>query len=233
MKEAIILAGGFGTRLQHIVNDVPKPMAPINGIPFLSYLFDYLIKFNIEHIILSTGYLHEKIESFYKYQYHNIKISYACETSPLGTGGAIRFAFSKCKTDEALILNGDTLFRIDIDEFISFAKTKKTNLSIVLRNIEDVSRYGSVQFDNNMKINSFTEKCNSTGKGFINGGIYWVKKQLFDKFQLPEKFSFEKDLMEKYCSSDSFYAYQSNGYFIDIGIPEDYAKAQIEFKHLD
>lgn len=232
VKEAIILAGGFGTRLQHIVNDVPKPMAPINGKPFLSYLFDHLIKFNFNHIVLSTGYLHEKIESFYKNKYQNISISYAHEDYPLGTGGAIRFALSKCKTDEALILNGDTLFCVDIDDFISFSKSKKSNLSIVLREVEDVSRYGSVQFDSNMKINLFTEKSKVSGKGFVNGGIYWINKKLFDDIQLPEKFSFEKDLMEKFCLTDNFFAYQSDSYFIDIGIPDDYAKAQIEFKIL-
>lgn len=100
LKEAIILAGGFGTRLQAVVSDVPKPMAPINNEPFLNYVFDYLKHYNIKHVVLSTGYLSEKISEYYKGEYKGIKVSYTKEVEPLGTGGGIRLALEKCLTNE-------------------------------------------------------------------------------------------------------------------------------------
>ncbi len=115
LKEAIILAGGFGTRLKSVVNDVPKPMAPINNEPFLNYVFDYLKHYQIEHVVLSTGYLSEKIVEYYKTVYKGIKVSYAKEETPLGTGGGIRLAMTKCTTKDVLVLNGDSFFDVDIN----------------------------------------------------------------------------------------------------------------------
>lgn len=228
MKEAIILAGGFGTRLQSVIQDLPKPMAPINGKPFLSYLLDYLIAYQYNHVILSTGYLHDKIEDYFGNQYKSVPISYARETVPLGTGGGIQFALSNCVTQNVLILNGDTLFKVDLARFEQFHKIHNSKLSIVLREVDNVSRYGSVIYDDNSRIINFMEKNINRGKGFINGGIYLIDKELFSSFSLPEKFSFEKDLMERYYQSEQFFAMVSNGYFIDIGIPDDYYKAQKE-----
>lgn len=228
ITEAIILAGGFGTRLQHVIKEIPKPMAPINGVPFLSFVLNMLIPLDIQHVVLSTGYLHEKIFDFYQNRYKSLKISYAQETSPLGTGGGLRFALQQCETDNVLVLNGDTLFRIQFDSFFDFFLSKKADVAIALRNVSDVSRYGSVIVNEHQKIIRFTEKNELQGEGFINGGIYLLKKSAFQKFIFPEKFSFEKDFMEKYCASENFYGFYSDGYFIDIGIPCDYERAQRE-----
>lgn len=227
-KEAIVLAGGFGTRLQGVVKDVPKPMAPINGRPFLTYILDYLIEYHYTRVILSVGYLHEKIEEFFGRQYKSLEIDYAVETEPLGTGGGILFAMSKCKTDNVLVINGDTMFKVDLDAFERFYAEKECLLSIVLREVEDVSRYGSVTIGNNNLITLFSEKGVSSGHGFINGGVYMINRALFEKYPRSQKFSFEKDLMEKLYTQEQFYAMPSDGYFIDIGIPEDYARAQNE-----
>ena len=227
-KEAIILAGGFGTRLQGVVKDVPKPMAPVNGRPFLTYILDYLIEYQYTKVILSVGYLHEKIEEYFGNQYKSLEIDYAVETEPLGTGGGIAFAMSKCVTDNVLVINGDTMFKVNLTEFEQFFAENNCLLSIVLREVDDVSRYGSVTIGNNNLIILFSEKGISSGRGFINGGVYLINRALFDQYPQPKKFSFEKDFMEKLYTQEQFFAMPSNGYFIDIGIPEDYARAQQE-----
>lgn len=229
ITEAIVLAGGFGTRLQHIVSDVPKPMAPINGTPFLTFIFKKLIASGIEHVILSTGYLHEKIEDYYHDHFENLRISYAKEEEPLGTGGAIRYALSKAYTEDVLVLNGDTLFNIDFDKLNIFYQEKKTSLVLALRKEKDVSRYGCVVTDKNNKVIAFTEKNEAHGEGLINGGIYLLNKNLFATLNLPPQFSFEKDVLENIYKTTDFYGLAFDDYFIDIGIEEDYKRAQIEF----
>ena len=228
-KEAIILAGGFGTRLQGVVKDLPKPMAPVNRRPFLTYILDYLIEYGYTKVVLSVGYLHEKIEDYFGNQYNSLEIDYAVESEPLGTGGGILFAFSKCVTDNVLVINGDTMFKVDLDEFERFHREKACLLSIVLREVEDVSRYGSVEMGDNGMITLFSEKQATIGRGFINGGVYFIDRNLFEKYPQSQKFSFEKDLMTRYYTQEMFYGMPSDGYFIDIGIPEDYARAQREF----
>ena len=228
IKEAIILAGGFGTRLQGVVKDLPKPMAPVNGRPFLTYILDYLIDYQYNKVVLSVGYLHEKIEEFFGTHYKSLEIDYAVETEPLGTGGGILFAMSKCTTDNVLVINGDTMFKVDLDAFERFHEEKGGLLSIVLREVEDVSRYGSVTISDDNLIALFIEKQVTFGRGYINGGVYLINRKLFEKHPQPRKFSFEKDLMTKFYTQELFYAMPSDGYFIDIGIPEDYARAQQE-----
>lgn len=232
MREAIILAGGFGTRLRHVVSDVPKPMAPINGRPFLEFLLDYLKDFAFEHVVLSTGYMHEKIESHFGNKYKGMTISYAKEESPLGTGGGMLNAVSCCKGDEMVVLNGDTMFRIDYNELLEFHHTKDCDLSVVLRQVVDTARYGSVGIDERQRICRFAEKSESSGAGLINGGIYMIDRRLFDGFAMGEKFSFEKDLMERQVAQKEFFGYPSEAYFIDIGIPEDYYRFGEECEHI-
>ena len=129
LKEAIILAGGFGTRLQAVVSDVPKPMAPINNEPFLNYVFDYLLHYKIEHVVLSTGYLADKISDYYKNEYRGIKISYTIEETPLGTGGGIRLAMTKCYTSDVLVLNGDSFFDVNITDHFNNHISKQADCS--------------------------------------------------------------------------------------------------------
>ena len=225
---AIVLAGGFGTRLQGVVKDLPKPMAPVNGRPFLTYILDYLIDYGYQKAVLSVGYLHEKIVDYFGDSYKSLAIEYAVENEPLGTGGAIAYSLSKCSSDNVLVLNGDTLFRVDLAAFEDFHKQKSGLMSMVLRQMPDVSRYGSVHFDNDSRITLFAEKNTDSGEGFINGGIYLINKQLFTKHPQSTKFSFEKDLMEMIYDTEPIFGFRSDAYFIDIGIPEDYARAQQE-----
>lgn len=217
--EAIILAGGFGTRLKHVVSDVPKPMAPIKDRPFLEYILEDLEKKGITHVVLAVGYMKEKIKDYFKNQYKNIEISYSGEDSPLGTGGAIKKAVSKCKENNIFIINGDTFYDVDLKNMEKFHIENQSSLTIAVKEMENFDRYGSLVIENN-KIIKFEEK-KPMSKGKINGGIYLIKKDIFQNVK-QESFSFEKEILED--EKIKKYAYENNGYFIDIGIPEDYYK---------
>ena len=221
--QAIILAGGFGTRLQSVVSDVPKPMAPINGKPFLEYLLDELEMQGFNKVVFAVGYKKECIINYFGNSYKNLEIIYSSEDEPLGTGGCVRKAFQYIDEDFAFVLNGDTMFKIDFKEM---AKLK--SVSIACKKMYSFERYGEVKLKDN-HINSFAEK-KYVDEGYINGGIYYLPKDIFQKYKLPDKFSLEKDFFEKYIDKLNIKAFLSDDYFIDIGIPEDYSKAQIDFK---
>ena len=220
----IILAGGFGTRLSTVVKDVPKPMAPINGKPFLHYIFKELEHQKIKQVVLSVGHLKEVIQDYFQDSYLGISIQYAIENEPFGTGGGIKHAFNFVE-DDAFVLNGDTFFDIEL------SKLKKTDadISIALKPMFNFDRYGTVELNNENRIVSFNEKkyCEH---GLINGGVYYFKKSMFDKIETERKFSFEKDILEKHLHHLQIQGTVFDNYFIDIGIPEDYKQAQIDFK---
>ncbi len=231
LKEAIILAGGFGTRLQSVVNDVPKPMAPINRIPFLNYVFDYLKFYKIQHVVLSTGYLSEKIVEYYKDEFKGIKISYAKEETPLGTGGGIRNAMTKCKTSDVLVLNGDSFFDVNIKTHYRNHIFKQADCTLALRKVDNAARYGTIELGRLDRISAFKEKDNKEVQGLINGGVYILNREVYlNKTEANAVFSIEKDFYEKRLKELNIFGFEYNGYFIDIGIPEDYKKAQDDFK---
>lgn len=228
--EAIILAGGFGTRLKQVVSDVPKPMAPINEIPFLVYIFNWLNKYNVTHVVLAVGYKKEVIIDHFGKKYKNIDIDYSIEDTPLFTGGAIKQALNKCREDNIFIINGDTFFDVNLEELLAQHIKLNADFTISVKEMKDFDRYGIVKINENKEVIGFEEKKYHE-KGYINGGIYCIKKDLLNKISKPT-FSFEKDYMEKYYLKDDIKAYFSDSYFIDIGIPEDYSKAQIDFKNI-
>ena len=231
--EAIILAGGFGTRLQKVVNDIPKSMALINNRPFLEYQINYLKKYNINRIILSVGYKKNIISDYFKDNFNGIEIVYAVEDKPLGTGGGIKNALKFLKSDFAFILNGDSLFNVNLTDFYNFHKNNKSKISIALRCLDDVGRFGSVEINNNNEIINFAEKKDRKGKGYINGGIYLFDKKYFLNLDMPEKFSIEKDFFEKIIKKEKVFGFLSDDYFLDIGIPDDFIKAQDDFKKFE
>jgi len=226
--EVIILAGGFGTRLQSIVKNVPKPMADINGRPFLSFLLDYLINQKVKKVLLSVCYKHEAIENYFGFRYKNIEIGYVFETIPLGTGGAIREALKYVSDDNVIVLNGDTFFCINLSEMYDFHRGKRSNLTIAVKATENCSRYGAVIIQND-KIVQFEEKA-SNSFGYINGGIYIINSKVISSIidEFGNQFSFERDFIQKIAKKINVFSYISNDYFIDIGIPEDYAIAKKE-----
>lgn len=225
--ECIILAGGLGTRLRSEIEDVPKCMAPINGKPFLEYLFEYLERQFVDTVILSLGYQHRVVSDWLNGKAFTFKIQRVVETDPLGTGGGIRLALRKAKEAQAFILNGDTLF--DVDLRAMKAQMKPTDKAVVaLKPMQNFDRYGSVLLDNNNYIKEFKEKefCQN---GLINGGVYLLNTGLENLHRFPDQFSFEKDFLEKESGCGSLHGFQSDNYFIDIGIPEDYHRAEKEF----
>ena len=228
LREAIILAGGFGTRLSHVVSDVSKPMAPVYGRPFLCYLLDRLVDAGIQRAVLATGYKHECIETYFGTEYRGLELVYSNEDTPLFTGGAIRQAAQHIDSTDFVVLNGDTLFDIDFQQLHSFHIAHNAHLSVALRRVEDTGRYGAVTCEND-RITAFKEKTDSLGEGDINGGIYAINRPWLMSLNLPTKFSFEKELMQPLAGDPHFYGLSFNNYFIDIGVPDDYFRAQKEF----
>lgn len=223
--EAVVLAGGFGTRLASVVSDVPKPMAPVAHRPFMEWILDLLIEKGCKRVVIAVGHLAEVIISHFGNSYKGIEIIYSKEVHPLGTGGAIKQALSFCKDDSVVVLNGDTLFDVDLFKLISLLEDKQCNLALALRRVDDSSRYGSAEVLDGYVV-KFGEKGTS-GAGFITGGIYAMKRNLLDC--MPEVFSFETDFEEQYVQNNFVAACRNDGFFIDIGIPEEYQRAQIEF----
>lgn len=229
IKEAIILAGGLGTRLRNITKYVPKPMADINGKPFLEYILNYLRFYKIQRVILAVGYKAEIIKNYFGFKFKDISILYSEEKELLGTGGAIKQAISLTKEKDVFILNGDTFFDIDLERFYKFHKDKKSKISLALKRMENFDRYGVIEVNNNNKIVAFLEK-KQRESGLINGGVYLIDRNFFLSLDLPNKFAFEKDFLEKYYSICNFYGLPFDSYFIDIGIPEDYERAKRDFE---
>lgn len=221
--EAIVLAGGLGTRLRSVVTDLPKPMAPIGDKPFLEYILKYLKKNGVKKVILSVGYKWETIKEYFGNRFNGLELIYSVEDEPLGTGGAIKKAMLHVNGKKVYIINGDTFFDVDLK---SLTLEDNSQLILSLKQMEKFDRYGCVESDKKGLVTAFTEK-EYKEVGNINGGIYLASREIFENFELEEIFSFEEfmqyNFKELKISSKVF-----ENYFIDIGIPKDYEKAQKE-----
>lgn len=230
---AIILAGGFGTRLRDVVKDIPKPMAPVAGKPFLAWVLEYCASQGITQAILAVGYLHERIQDYFGEEYSGIQLKYSVENEPMGTGGGISKAMGMLEASApAFVLNGDTMFKVDLKVMMDSFTENINGVLLALKPMTDFERYGAVLLDDDQRIVSFLEK-KYTPEGLINGGVYLLCPKTLD---IPEllslnkgKFSFETDFLSQTSFGIEKKGFISNGYFIDIGIPEDYSKAQIDF----
>ena len=225
--EAIVLAGGLGTRLRSVVSDLPKPMAPVEGKPFLEYIFRYLKKNGIDRIVLSVGYKWESIRDYFGEEYEGMALIYSVENEPLGTGGAIKKAMDSVKSENVFIINGDTFFDVPL-QTLNDQLSPDSKLLLSLKRMHNFNRYGCVESESAGKVTAFTEK-GYRESGDINGGIYLASADLFDDYDLEENFSFEA-FMEEHFSMLGVRAKIFDGYFIDIGIPEDYSRAQNELR---
>ena len=225
--EAVILAGGRGTRLNSVVTDVPKPMAKIGDKPFLQYSLDHLVSQGVERFILAVGYKYEAVRAFFGQTYQGVPIEYSIEYEPLGTGGALRQAMNRVEGKDFLAINGDSLFKIPLAPLRHFHEQTGAVLTVALKRMSDCGRYGSVRVNAEGRFSSFEEKRSGVS-GAINGGVYLLRRKFLSELNLPERFSFEQDVLENMCSHCPFYAIEFTDYFIDIGIPEDYARAADE-----
>ncbi len=229
--ECIILAGGFGTRLRDTIGEYPKCMAPVNGTPFLHYLFRYLAGQGCQKVILSLGYKSEVVISWL----HTQQLPFACEwvteQQPMGTGGGLALALQKTKEDHIAVFNGDTFFRVDIQALFDAHTNKRAVITVALKFLYRFERYGTVLVSDDTLITDFGEK-KFQEQGWINGGVYIIDRLRFLSRDMPSAFSLEMDYLEAFVQEHNFYGKKATDYFIDIGIPEDYRKVQMDFKTL-
>jgi len=227
--EAIILAGGLGSRLRATVPDLPKPMAPIHGRPFLEYLLDYWAGQGVSRFVLSVGYKRDIIEEHFATRYKGTEVDYAVEDQPLGTGGGLLLALKHLRrTGPFLIMNGDTFFEVDLAPMRRYHRERRAELTIALREVEANSRYGGVGIDKEGKITSFDNRARTADRALINGGVYLAEKSAFTGMALEsdEPVSIEDQLYPRMLAEGRrVYGFPSSGRFIDIGIPEDYRRA--------
>lgn len=223
MREAIVLAGGFGTRLRQMVADRPKPMAPVAGRPFLEILLDSLAAKGIERVVLSLGFMAETIVRHFGESFAGISLEYVVEDRPLGTGGATRLAMASCRGDHVFIFNGDTFLDLELDAVERLWQACRRPI-IVGREVADTARYGRLLAADG-RITGFTEK-GIPGRGLINAGCYVFNRGQLDDFALNQAFSLEADYLSAAVSRTWFGLFTTAAEFIDIGVPEDYLRAQ-------
>jgi D-glycero-alpha-D-manno-heptose 1-phosphate guanylyltransferase len=226
---AIILAGGLGTRLKEAVPDLPKCMAEVAGEPFIVHVIRYLLSQGVEHFIISLGYKADVLQSFLDKKFHTLHIEYCIEEEPLGTGGAIQFACKKLSCKNVIVVNGDSIYKADLKALTILHEANDAACTLALKPMQNFDRYGVVEINENSTIKSFREK-QYYPSGLINAGVYLLNKDQFLEKGFPEKFSFEKDFLEKHFSEGKMFGLINDDYFIDIGIPEDYSRAQTELK---
>lgn len=219
--EVIVLAGGLGTRLRSVVHDIPKCMAPIGEQPFLAWLLAWLCRYPVNHIVFSVGYLREQIMDFLSDRPWPFSYDFAVEEQPLGTGGGIRLALGYCKENQVFVVNGDTFYPVDLALMPSLAP-----VTLALKPLQRFDRYGAVELQGE-RVTAFHEK-GYYEEGLISGGVYALDRSRLDLSSLPGRFSFEKEVLEPLALSGQLAGWVSDAYFIDIGIPEDYTRAQEE-----
>ncbi len=232
--EAIVLAGGFGTRLALRLEGVPKPMAPVAGRPFLEILLTQLHRAGCSRVLLSVGHLHNVIQDHFGVAFNGMRIDYVVENAPLGTGGAIRLALAQASEESVLVLNGDTFLNADYAGMLRFHAAEGAEVTIAVVHQPDIARYGGVVIEDN-RIVRFDEKARSgpgatpgPTPGWISAGAYVLARDFAWPPGLAEKFSIERDFFVPQVAHLRPAAYKVDGYFLDIGVPEDLDRAQTE-----
>lgn len=224
---AAILAGGLGTRLRSVVSDRPKVLADINGRPFLAYLLDQLATAGIKRVVLCTGFQAGLVRDVLGDVHDGLQLSYSEETSPLGTGGALRLALPSLNSDPVVVLNGDSYCDVDLGAFNQFHQERQAEATVLLTHVPDVGRYGQVRVDADDRVLGFDEK-GGTGPGWINAGLYLVGQSLLNGIPAGRSVSLEREMFPAWIGR-RFYGYRQGGRFIDIGTPESYAEARLFF----
>jgi D-glycero-alpha-D-manno-heptose 1-phosphate guanylyltransferase len=223
---AVLLVGGLGTRLQSVVPGMPKPLAPVGKKSFLHLLVRQLQSQGIRDLVMCTGYLSDQIEKeLGDGRDWGVAIRYSKELQPLGTGGAVKLAERYLPADsDFLVMNGDSFLELDFRQFLRFHREHRGLMSMAVRGVSDAARYGTVQLDTFHRVVDFHEKTGAQAAGIVNGGVY-----VFDRAVLrhiPDgPASLEKDVFPRLLA-EGIYGFEQHGLFIDIGTPEDYARAQ-------
>lgn len=226
--EAIVLAGGFGRRLRQVVPDVPKPMAPIGGRPFLELLLRSLARKGFSRIILSVGYMAEQICGYFGGSFAGMDLFYAVEDKPLGTGGGVRYAMEQMDTDHVFVFNGDTFLDLEVAD-VELQWSIQHRPLIVGREVQHADRYGRLLVKGQM-VEGFAEK-GAIGPGLINAGCYVFNRNQLDLYPLGLEFSLEKDYLARAVADREIDVFITRGIFIDIGVPDDFLSAQNILAH--
>lgn len=222
---AFVLCGGLGTRLRSVVSDRPKSMALIGDVPFLQLLLQGLKAQGVEEVILGTGYRAEQIEDFFgSGEALGLRILYSQEETPLGTGGALRLAEEQL-SDPVLVMNGDSYVEWSLAAMSNLFREHQADIVMVLQEVPEVSRYGSVTIAADGRVSEFVEKGSRTGAGLINAGIYLLRKEIVSALAVGSAISLERDVFPKFLGK-KFYGLVLRGTFIDIGVPADLERAQ-------
>jgi NDP-sugar pyrophosphorylase family protein len=226
---AAILAGGLGTRLRSVVADRPKVLAEVSGRPFIEYLLDQLVLAGVKTVVLCTGFLGEQIEKRLGDAYQGLQLLYSRETSPLGTGGALRLALPLLNSESVLVMNGDSYCDARLDAFAVWHEARESLATILLTETDDTRRYGRVETSSDGQILRFQEKANTDGPGWVNAGIYLLRREVIASVQPPNKsVSIEREIFPRWIDH-GLYGYRSEGRLWDIGVPDAYARANAEF----
>lgn len=226
-EEAIVLVGGLGTRLRPLVSDVPKPLAPVAGRPFLAWVLDHLAAAGVARTILATGYMAEVVESAIGDRWQGMAVDYSVEPSPLGTGGAVRKAAALLRGEGAHVVNGDTFLRYSPARLASATRRAGAGIGIALAEVDDVARYGAVEREGEL-ITGFSEKGRH-GTGWINAGCYFLPAGTIAALPVATAFSLEQEVVGPLAAAGRAIGHTETGEFIDIGVPEDYRRAQSLF----
>jgi D-glycero-alpha-D-manno-heptose 1-phosphate guanylyltransferase len=229
MTNAILLAGGLGTRLSAVSGGLPKPLVDVAGRPFIEHVLDMVVDAGSMRMVMAVSYRWELLRDYFGNTYRGLDIDWSVENSPLGTGGAIRLAFETFGLDRAFVLNADTLFRVDLKELERLHIVSDSVVTMALRVVKDANRFGVVELDAEQRVVEFHEKGRH-GPGLVNGGIYVIERSVLDLQNLPAVFSFERDVLEAKLACLRPLGVPSEGYFIDIGIPEDLERARRELQ---
>ena len=225
--ECIVLAGGLGTRLRGVVGELPKCLAPVAGRPFLGWLLDNLELCGFDHIILSLGYGSDAVQAFVAQRPASADIECVVELEPLGTGGAVRLALERAREEQLFVLNGDTYFDVPFREMLESHRESGAAATLALKPMRGFDRYGTVSLgEDACTVEAFREKA-PCAEGLVNGGIYLLRRDALAS--LPERFSLEREWLEPQAATGSLAGFVCDGYFLDIGIPEDYERAQGDF----
>jgi NDP-sugar pyrophosphorylase family protein len=225
---AAVLAGGLGTRLRSVVPDQPKGLAEIHGRPFLAYLLDQLAAAGLHSVVLCTGYLGEQISATFGIHYGPLQLSYSHEREPRGTGGALRLALSHLGSDPVLVMNGDSYTAVDLKPFLDWHCKRCAKATMLLTQVTETKRYGSVKVDTDGAVIEFVEKGSGVATNWVNAGVYLLSQQVLRSIPERANVSLEYDVFPRWIGH-GLYGYRSSGSFLDIGTPEDFGKAELFF----
>lgn len=228
---AVVLAGGLGTRLKAVIDNKQKVIAEVSNKPFLEYILKQLVAYNIKDIVICTGYKADAVKEYFGEKYENANITYSKEKEPLGTGGAIKNAIPHIKSEIFIAMNGDSFCEANLSKFYEFYSKKNAKIGMLLTEVDDCKRYGSVTLDENHLIKNFREKDETSGSGWINAGIYILNKGMFSNLNSNKKISIEKEIFPEFVMKSFFGFKNPKGVFIDIGTPESYKLAEKIFSN--